>query len=74
MDSGAVTVLTLKFLTVARGEGSRGEGRAGVGMDPRVGSASPKASWDNRQDGEPGSRSSIQCLPDTALATLGQKV
>lgn len=28
----------------------------------------------NRQDREPGSRGSIECLPDPVLATLGQKV
>lgn len=62
---------------MARGESfgvGWGGGKAGVGMDTRVGTASPKASWDNRQNGGPGSRSSILCLPDTALATPGQEV
>lgn len=51
-----------------------GEGKAGVGMDARAGRASPKASWGNRQNWGPGSRSSILCLPDTALAIPGQEV
>lgn len=51
-----------------------GEGKAGVGMGRRVGTASPKTSWENRQDGEPGSRSPIQHLPGPAPATLGQEI
>lgn len=43
-------------------------------MGPRVGTASLKPSWGNRQDGEPGSRRLVECLPGPALATPGHEV
>lgn len=43
-------------------------------MSPRVGTVSLKASWGNRQDGEPRSRRWVECLPGPALATHSQEV
>lgn len=50
------------------------EGEAGIGMDTRVGTASPNAFEDNRQDGELESSSQIQSLSEIPSVTPGQEV